>query len=142
MEVNVNLMPAYRFKVVVDNAEIGFRSVSGLKLATAFEPLAVGGKNDGPVMLPVPVPDGGRLTMERGKYSGEALSLPQPGVVIKTMTVTLLGDEKKELATYTVEDPACESIELSTLDSLSSDVVIESFTVVFRKLKSEAKAGA
>ncbi len=53
-----------------------------------------------------------------------------------------MGDEDKELATYTVEDPACESIELSALDSLSSDVVIESFTVVFRKLKSAAKAGA
>jgi phage tail-like protein len=130
---------AFSFEVHINNETIGFKSVKGIKLTTAFEPLQVGGMNDGPVMLPVPVKEGGRLTLERGKYKSDALKKFQLGTPIEEMYICALTENGDEAgaAVYTVEFPIVESIELGAFDALSSEVLIESFTVVYRRITAK-----
>jgi phage tail-like protein len=131
------LLNAYSFKVEIGKDAIGFKAVKGIKLTTALEPLQVGGINDGPVMLPVPVKEGGRLTLERGKYKADGLKQFRPGTLIKEMRIHALAKagDKKGAAIYTVEFPVVESVELGAFDALSSEVLIESFTVAYRRIK-------
>ena len=130
------LLPVYRYEVLFDGIKMfGFKSVSGLKLATVYEPLEVGGVNDGPVMLRMPVKDSGRLTFERGKYLIELFNPLKfrPGQHLgKQMTILVLNDSKIVGAIYAVSDPMLESIELSTLDAMDSSVLIEKITIVHR----------
>jgi phage tail-like protein len=130
------LLNAYSFEVQIGKDEIGFKSVKGIKFTTALEPLQVGGMNDGPVMLPVPVKEGGRLTLERGKYKSDALNLPRPGTSIEEMYICALPEDGNynDAAIYAVESPVVESVELGALDALSSEVLIESFTVAYRRI--------
>jgi phage tail-like protein len=132
-----DLLHAFRFKVVIGKDAIGFKAVKGVKLATAFEPLQVGGMNDGPVMLPVPVKESGRLTLERGKYIAKALDMLRPGTPIKEMHIHALAKDGDGAAVYTVESPIVESIELGAFDALSSEVLIESFTVAYRRITAK-----
>jgi phage tail-like protein len=125
------LIASHRFLVSVGGAEIGFRSISGIKLAAAFEPLQVGGRNDSPVMLPVPVKEAGKLTMERGVSTGAALSSFSPGKKIADAMQIDIRDEEGNLGvSYRVTNPVVESIELSKLDALDAAVLIETFSVL------------
>lgn len=128
------LLNAYSFDVEIDGSLIGFKSVKGLKLSAAFEPLQVGGMNDGPVMLPVPVREEGRITFERGKYKKKSSQLPRPGTLVKDITILLYDEDDSYKAEYILESPAVESIELGSLDALSSEILIETFTVSFRHI--------
>lgn len=122
---------AYRFEVHVNGKKLGFRSVSGLKLTAAFEPLAVGGMNTGPVMLHIPVKDAGRLTMERGVAPANALESFQPGhTITNDMQIHIINAQGKAGASYSVAFPMLETIELSKLEATDSSVLIETFTVL------------
>lgn len=124
---------AYRFEVLIKGKKLGFRSVSGLKLTAAFEPLMVGGMNTGPAMLPVPVKDTGKLTMERGVAPANALEDFQLGrIITNDMQIHIINDKGKPGISYSVSFPMLETIELSKLEATDSSVFIETFTVIHR----------
>lgn len=130
------LLPVYRYEVLFDGISVfGFKSVSGLKMSVVYEPLEVGGVNDGPVLLRMPVKDTGKLTFERGKYLAESTNsfIFQPGQHWAVQMVILVKDDDGEVgATYQVKQPMLESIDLSTLDAMDSSVFVEKLTVVHR----------
>jgi len=138
IDVNIPhaLLPGYRFEVYFgNNNRFGFTNISGLKLALAYEPLHVGGKNDGPVMLRAPVKEHGKLTMERGKYFASPRSAYffsfQPGQrLAEHMTIEIKDDYGKRRAVYHVHHPVLESIELTGLDAKSSAPLIEKLTIL------------
>lgn len=122
---------AYRFEVHINNKKLGFRSVSGLKITAAFEPLMVGGMNMGPAMLPIPVKDTGRLTMERGVAPSNALGSFQLGRrITDDMQIHIINANGKTGVSYSVAYPILESIEYSKLEATDSSVFIETFTVI------------
>lgn len=122
---------AYRFEVHINGKKLGFRSVSGLKLVAAFEPLMVGGMNNGPTMLPAPVKDTGRLTMERGVVPANALDSFQLGrIITNDMQIHIINSQGKTGVSYSVAFPMLETIELSKLEATDSSVFIETFTVI------------
>lgn len=124
---------AYRFEVILNNNKIGFRSILGLKLTASFEPLSVGGLNQGPVMLPVPVKEPGRLTMEKGAASLNQLKDFIIGKrLAQEMQVKIMNEDGGTGITYAVALPILESVELSKLDAMESSILIETFTVLHR----------
>lgn len=134
------LLQGYRFEVSIGNKNrFGFKSVDGLKLTAAYEPLAVGGRNDGPVLLRVPVKNAGKLTFERGKYyviSGQSLNFRPGQTLAKSMSIRILDDSGKPRVTYNVNNPMLESIELSKLDATNSSVLIEKLTIVHQGISA------
>ena len=135
------LLPVYRYEVDLgDNREIGFKSVSGLKISAAYEPLEVGGINNGPVLLRMPVKDTGRITLERGKYlskSANAFTYLPGKMLGESMIIKVKNDDNKVGATYSVRNPVIESIELPTLDAMDSSVFIEKLTIAHRGITEE-----
>ena len=129
-----SLLPVYRYEVEIDRLRIfGFKTISGLKLSAAYEPLEVGGVNNGPVMLRMPVKDTGRITFERGKYLSEFWSpfMFRPGLNLGRQIIILVKDDHGIVgAVYRVQRPMLEAIELSTLDAMDSSVFVEKFTIV------------
>lgn len=131
MSSRLTVLPSYRFEVHIERNTLGFRSISGLKLTSAFEPLAVGGFNESPVLLPVPVKEPGRLTMERGVSSLHSLSDFIPGELIANeMQIHILNENNKPIMSYSVASPFTETIELSKLDAMESSVLIKTFSVL------------
>jgi phage tail-like protein len=128
---------AYRFKVFLGNPgkEIGFQRVSGLKLSLGFEPLAVGGKNDGPVLLPVPVKEPGRVTFERGRKSADILPELCPGACLTNVAVSVLTRDGGVLVTYHTPMATVESLEVSELDALRGEILIEKYTLLHSGLE-------
>jgi phage tail-like protein len=128
-----DLLHGYNFVVSVGVGMIGFRSVSGLKITAAFEPLAVGGYNSSPVMLPASVKEPGRLTFERGKrITSRLIQLKAGSVLPEPMTIMVLNPYGVIGASYSVTAPVMESVELSKLGAEDSAVLIETFTVIHR----------
>lgn len=133
-----SLFQVYRFEVWFGGEAFGFMRVSGLKLSAAFEPLAVGGQNDGPVMLRVPVRDAGRLTFERGKYyAGQKLALRPGQALAEPMSIVVKNDADDVTLTYKISTPVLESVELSGLDASDHTVLVESLIVAHQGI-SEA----
>jgi len=136
MAIDHLLLPVYRYEILFENIKLlGFKSVSGIKLAAVYEPLEVGGVNDGPVLLRMPVKDTGKLTFERGKYYGDSTNSFTfiPGQHLgKEMDIFVNNNDGIVGVIYTVRQPMIESIELSTLDALDSSVLIEKLTIVHR----------
>ncbi|MDR1735342.1 MAG: phage tail protein [Oscillospiraceae bacterium] len=124
------LLASCRFAVMIRGSALGFRSISGIKLSASFEPLQVGGQNDAPVMLAIPVKEPGKLVMERGVSPAGALSNFRPGEKIADeMQIDILNENGEASVSYSVASPVVESIELSKLDAQDSSVLIETFSV-------------
>jgi len=136
MAIDHLMFPVYRYEVFFEKIKtLGFKSVSGLKLAAAYEPLEVGGVNDGPVLLRMPVKDTGKLVFERGKYLIESSNsfMFFPGQQLGNEMDIFINDHDGTVgAIYTVRQPKLETIELSTLDAMDSSVLIEKLTIVHR----------
>jgi phage tail-like protein len=133
-----NLVTSYRFKVIFEggqqsnkgNQEISFRRVSGLKLSRGFEPLVVGGKNDGPVFLPVPVKELTRTTLERGRVSKSVLKDLEPSTCFASVDIQMLSEKGEVTAVYRTQTAVVESWETSELDALNGEVLIEKYTIL------------
>ncbi len=125
-----DLIASYRFIVKIKGKKLGFRSISGIKMSAAFEPLQVGGQNNYPTMLAVPVKEAGKLVMERGASTIAALSDFTVGKkVADSMEIEIQKEDGKKGVSYSVTAPLLESIELSKLDAQDSSVLIETFSV-------------
>ncbi len=125
-----DLITSYRFVVKIQGRTLGFRSISGIKMSAAFEPLQVGGQNKNPVMLAVPVKEAGKLVMERGASTVAALSSFTVGSKIaENMEIEIQKEDGTKGVSYSVTAPLLESIELSKLDAQDSTVLIETFSV-------------
>jgi hypothetical protein len=142
------LLLGHSFQVTMtgggNNAEYftcGFKSVKGVKLATAFEPLQVGGQNDGPALLPIPVSEPGRLTLERGKVPrGQIAWFAQGRSPAGAVSITVLDASHKEAAGYLLRGAVIESVELGALDALASEVLIESVTILYAGITEKSYA--
>lgn len=129
--MNISLLTSHRFEVHIKNQRLGFRSISGLKITASFEPLQVGGMNGSPVLLPVPVKEPGRLVLERGISSLNALADFVPGArIAEEMQIHIVNEKGRSSVTYSVLSPIVESIELSKLDALESTAIIETFSLL------------
>jgi hypothetical protein len=126
------LATAYRFVVFLgnENHEVGFQRVSGLKLSVGFEPLVVGGKNDGPVLLPLPVKEPGRVTFERGRASTSFLDALYPGACFDGLAILVLADDGGIAAAYSTPTAIVESLETSDLDAVRGELFIEKYTIL------------
>lgn len=128
----------YRVKFSGINQEIGFARVSGLKLSAAFEPLEVGGKNDGPVLLPLPLKTPERTTFERGRKQFAILTALGPGTRFEGIDLHLLDEGGTVVAAYVTGPAVVESMETSDLDATRGEVLIEKYTILhtgFRQIK-------
>jgi len=126
---------SFNFKVEINNTVCGFKSVSGLKTTASFEAVAVGGMNDGPVMLPVPNREPARVTLEKGRYFGDEITFPLTlGAMYKSIAISPLTKIGLEGKTYTLSSAFVESIETSPLNATDSGCLIDTVTVVCRKI--------
>jgi phage tail-like protein len=123
---------SYRFRVLFSgvDVEIGFARISSLKLSAAFEPLEVGGKNDGPVLLPMPNKTPERTVFERGRKQYSALTALEPGTRLDGIDIHLLNERGGVVAVYSTGIAVVESIETSELDAVRGEVLIEKCTVI------------
>jgi phage tail-like protein len=131
---------SYRYRVMFTGLglDIGFARVSGLKLSAAFEPLEVGGKNDGPALLPVSLKDPERTTFEKGRQQYNVLAALKPGSRFDGIDLHLLNEEGSVVAIYSTDTAVVESMETSDLDATSGEVLIEKYTILhtgFRQIE-------
>lgn len=122
---------SYRFTVLIGPMKIGFSRVSGLKCAAALEPLNEGGA-DAPHMVRARPKLSEPLTFEMGASTGvnRLLQFTVGLPLILPMTVVTMTENWGIGRTFTVDDPIVESWQLSDLDAMNGEVLIEKFSVL------------
>ena len=114
----------------------GFKSVKGVKITSTYEPLMVGGKNNGPVLLPLPNKEPGRLTLEHGKTLKDRIFWFNMRHTLDAEVKVMVFDENmQEAAMYFIKNAVIESIELGDLNALASEVLIESVTILYSSIQ-------
>lgn len=137
-------MSNYRFRVLLGtvpgyNPEvISFARASGLEMSLDYEELAEGGVNEGPHILNSPSKKNGTLVLERGVAQKKGwMARMKPGLHLGTWLRVMLmdGQGKKILRTYEIEDGVVTRWELSPLDAMGHEILIEKVEIQYRGLK-------
>ena len=137
-------MSNYRFRVVLGNVPgynpevISFARASGLQLSLEYEELAEGGLNDRPHVLNNPAKKNGTLVLERGVAGKKGwMARMRPGLHLGTWLRISLMDARNDkiLRSYEIEDGVVTKWELSPLDAMGHEVLIEKLEIQYVGLK-------
>ena len=137
-------MSNYRFRVVLGtvpgyNPEvISFARASGLQLSLDFEELQEGGLNESAHVLNNPAKKNGTLVLERGVADKKGwMARMKPGLHLGTWLRIALMDVqcKKILRSYEIEDGVVTKWELSPLDAMGHEVLIEKLEIQYTGFK-------
>ncbi len=134
-----------RFIVMFNIATLGFQSVSGIGTQRSVKYVSEGGRNDYPILLPQPQSEPHRLTFKRG-YQMRKLSLTgllagytgsQAIEAKKALGTILVLDEEQDIkAIYSFVSQGVLEWELSDLNAMRSEPLIETFTITHNGLKN------
>lgn len=120
---------SFRYVVFVGPSKLGFSKVSGLKYKMPMEQLKVGGVS-APVMVHAEPKSGEALVFEKGMSAGlKMLPFIVGSPIIMPVTVVALNEQGLIGRAFAVEKPIVEAWELSDMDAMSGEVIIEKFSV-------------
>lgn len=134
----------YSFQVVLGAVTgykpeaISFARVSGLQSGLDFEPLQEGGYNSDVHILHNPAKSNGTLTLERGVAQKKGwMDRMKPGVHLGTwLRISLIDTKtKKVVRSYSIADGVVTKWELSPLDAMGHEVLIEKLEIQYIGLK-------
>lgn len=135
----------YRFKVMIgtvpglNSQPVSFARASGLEMGLDYEDLQEGGINESTHVLTVPAKKNGTLVLERGVAGQKSwVNQLKPGMYLGTwlrVALTDAKDSKKILRAYEITGGVVTKWELSPLDALGHDVLIEKLEIQYTGLK-------
>ncbi len=133
------MLPVNRFQVVIGNYVLGFSKASNLENSVEYDTYVEGGLNDSPWIWLKPSQQVHTLTLEKGAQMrplfGEKLML-LPGTEIQGGIVLMVNDFSNELARiFSCEQAVVVKWELSHLDALSGEMLIEKIEIAHSGLK-------
>lgn len=122
---------SYRFTVLIGPMKIGFSRVSGLKCTSALEPLNEGGA-DAPHMVRARPKPSEPLIFEMGVSTGvnRLLQFTVGLPLLLPMTIVTMTENWGIGRIYVVVSPVVESWQMSDLDAMNGEVLIERFSVL------------
>ncbi|MCM1157427.1 MAG: phage tail protein [Bacteroidales bacterium] len=134
MSLHDELTVNYRFKVWIENQEVAFSQVSGLKMETKTKVISRGG------MTQITAEQSAKtktLKLQRGVYRGgkSVLDKLRPGMYLKQgILITVLGQDGEIAVSYAIDNALVSRWEIAELDALSGRVLIDTFEIVYINL--------
>lgn len=134
----------YSFQVVLGTVPgykpemISFARVSGIQAGLDFEELQEGGCNSEVHIMHVPAKSNGTLILERGVAMKKGwLARIKPGVHLGTsLRISLFNNRTNKIVrSYTIEDGVVVKWELSPLDAMGNEILIEKVEIQYIGLK-------
>jgi phage tail-like protein len=139
---------AFRFSVFIgqssisDGPDASFHDISGISASLGTEELLVGGDNENCYRLPTQVKYSPlilkrgvmKVTSELAKWTEDVLSsgLALP-IKTKNIAVKLLDDQGNPLVTWVFEGAFPTKYEISSLNAMSNELLIETFELTYRR---------
>ena len=123
------------------NGEASFREISGLNVSPAAEPVREGTEVHRNYRLPTP-PQFENLVLKRGVVSDRAVrtwiekAVEGFEFIPMTVTIQLLNSESNVQTQWTLTDARPVKWEVSTFDSTSGEVSVESLELVFSSVSA------
>ena len=122
-----DLIPSYSFEVSFDGISFGFSKVTNISGSIDIDTIVDGGKNDSPVILPVPKRSPDMLVLEKGTYTSlgdMGFSLFKEGSQIAAITISVLRNGST-VRMFFVTNGVVVRREYSPLDASQSAVLCE-----------------
>ncbi len=133
------MLPVNRFQVVIGNHILGFSKASNLEDSMEYDSYVEGGLNDAPWIWMKPSQQMHTLTLEKGAQIrplfGEKLTL-LPGTEIEGGILLMVNDLSNQMArVFSCQQAVVVKWEISPLDALSGDMLIEKVEIAHSGLK-------
>lgn len=117
----------------IPGTDIRFSKISGIESAAETEEVAEGGKNSGPLLLPVPKKRHAPLVLERGFLpANHWMTRLKPGMRLGTwLQVIVLSENGSSIdRKFWIEDGTVTKWELSELNAMGSSILIERMEIL------------
>lgn len=132
MSVPIKPVTAYRFCIIVNGVNMGFRMVSGIAREAGIETYQEGGLNDRVHIFPKPGGEAG-LSLEKGVYYGDRLPFYLVGERLDSLYLSVLSNEGKPLKSYMFSGVLVRRWEVGEMSAENSGVLIERFEVSYEE---------
>ena len=138
MPQHSELTKSSTFQVFIGKQRLSFSKISGLGGGMPKEIYAEGGGVAAPHVMRTPKNNLRAVTFERGIQKNNAtISKMKPGTFIPWIQILVLDNEKKLKCEYFLEEVWVTKWEVSGLDAMSNNVLIDTFEVEFVNLKKQ-----
>lgn len=124
-------LSAYRFGVKLNQTQLGFMKVSGIKLEVGVEEYQEGGCNDYIHVFPKPSSQAHRIILEKGVYVGENHPFYLVGEHIDHIVVEIYGLDRDIQKTYTLYDCIIVKWEVGALNANDNTLLIDTFELSY-----------
>lgn len=126
-----NLLYNYNFKVSIGQSVLGFRKISGIARNMEVFTYAEGGLNELVHVFPDRMKSAQSVHLESGILLGSVSPLHHIGVGIDCMRVEVLNAARITQRVYTFKNLVITKWEVSEVNAMQADVLIETFEVVY-----------
>ncbi|MDE6759722.1 MAG: phage tail protein [Lachnospiraceae bacterium] len=137
-----DLVTNYRFRVWIENQEVSFSKISGLHMEVKTRMISKGGTAQ---ITAVPSKNPRMLKLQRGAYKDgtSLLDKLRPGMYLEQgIIIAVLGRTGEIVMEYAVDNAFVSRWEISDIDALSGQILIDTFEVVYTDLSILNKTGA
>ncbi len=133
------MLPANQFQLIIGNYVLGFSKASNLEDSIDYDNYVEGGLNDSPWIWRKPSQQTHTLTLEKGAQMrpvfGDKLKL-LPGTEIEGGVVFIVNDANNNAGRkFSCDQAVIVKWEISPLDAMSNDVLIEKIEIAHSGLK-------
>ena len=142
MGLHEDLVTNYRFRVWIENQEVSFSKVSGLNMEVKTRMISKAGTSQ---ITAVPSKNPRILKLQRGAYKDgiSLLDKLRPGMYLEQgIIIAVLGRSGEIVMEYAVDNAFVSKWEISDIDALSGQVLIDTFEVAYTDLSILNKTGA
>lgn len=145
-QTHSDYVPVYRFAVRIgeNNGKVCFSRISGIEKTLDFEEIYEGGYNAAPHLVAVPHKNHAALVLEKGAAPGNSwVNKIKPGMKLGTwLEVVLLDTKGKETGqTFTIQDGLVTKWEISHLDAMGREILIEKLEIMHEGIQYSNGAG-
>lgn len=121
------LINNYRFQVIIGKDQISFSKVEGISEVLEFDKIEEGGVNDYVHIIPTNRKQEQTLRFEKGIEADEEILMKmKPGMYLEEGFIIIVNDLAQA---YSVESAIVTKWEVSSLDAMNGQVLIETFEV-------------
>lgn len=142
MGLHEDLVTNYRFRVWIENREVSFSKISGLNMEVKTRMMSKGGTAQ---ITAVPAKNPPMLKLQRGAYKDgtSLLDKLRPGMYLEQgIIIAVLGRTGEIVMEYAIDNAFVSRWEISDIDALSGQVLIDTFEVAYTDLSILNKTGA
>lgn len=137
MDLYEQIVPNYRFKVLLDHNELSFSKISGLGMSVEIENIPEGGCNLESFFNVSTGKNSKTMRMESGvcRESTSVLRKLRPGIFLPGgIIIMVMGFDGEVGMTYATESAIVTKWEIADLDGLHGELLIDTFEIAYSNL--------